>query len=179
MSKPSASPSGKLAWHQQEGSNRWRSNNVKAIGTATLLSRTVGERVRRSLNTTDRKLAQELYDQLRAKAWRVNKLGEVADHTFDEACLRWLTEKEEKRSLDDDRTKIEFFLQHFTGKNIASITEDHIVAAVAKMPNKKHLQRWQARRDSAERKGTPIPAYVAKPVSAATHSQHLSFMRGC
>lgn len=137
-----------------------------------------GKRVRRCLNTTDRKQAQELYDQLRAKAWRVNKLGEVADHTFDEACLRWLTEKEDKRSLDDDRTKIEFFLQHFSGKNIASITEDHIVAAVAKMPNRKHLQRWESQRDAAERKGKPIPPYVAKPVAAATRSQHLSFMRG-
>lgn len=112
-----------------------------------------GKRVRKCLNTTDKKQAQELYDQLRAKAWRVNKLGEIPDHTFDEACLRWLTEKEEKRSLDDDRTKIEFFLQYFSGKTMSSITKDQIMAAVAKMHNRKHRQRWEAQRDSAEKKG--------------------------
>lgn len=137
-----------------------------------------GKRVRKCLNTTDKKQAQELYDQLRAKAWRVNKLGEIPDHTFDEACLRWLTEKEEKRSLDDDRTKIEFFLQYFSGKTMSSITEDQIMAVVAKMHNRKHRQRWEAQRASAEKKGHPVPPYVAKPVAAATRSQHLSFMRG-
>lgn len=60
------------------------------------------------------------------------------DHTFGEACLRWLTEKEEKRSLDGDRTKIEFCLQYFSGKTMSSITEDQIMAAVAKMHNRKH-----------------------------------------
>jgi integrase len=137
-----------------------------------------GKRVRKCLNTTDKKQAQELYDQLRAKAWRVNKLGEIADHTFDEACLRWLHEKEDKRSLDDDRTKIKFFLHTFSGKNLASITEDHIVASVSKMMNRKHEQRWSAKKAVAERKGDPIPVYLPKMVSAATRSQYLSFMRG-
>ncbi|HGM5350345.1 TPA: tyrosine-type recombinase/integrase [Serratia marcescens] len=137
-----------------------------------------GKRIRRCLNTTDKLQAQELYDQLRAEAWRVNKLGEIAEHTFEEACLRWITEKEEKRSLDDDRTKIEFFLQHFAGKTLSSITEDRIMAAVAKMPNRKHRQRWELKKTAAERKGKPVPAYESKPVSAATRSQHLSFMRG-
>lgn len=137
-----------------------------------------GKRVRKCLNTTDKKQAQELYDQLRAKAWRVNKLGEMADHSFDEACLRWLHEKEDKRSLDDDRTKIKFFLNNFSGKNLASITEDHIVASVSKMTNRKHEQRWLAKKAVAERKGDPIPVYLPKMVSAATRSQYLSFMRG-
>ncbi|EFW11043.1 phage integrase, partial [Serratia symbiotica str. Tucson] len=63
-----------------------------------------GKRIRRCLNTTDKKQAQELYDQLKAEAWRISKLGEIPDHTFDEACLRWINEKGHKRSLDDDRT---------------------------------------------------------------------------
>ncbi|WGM00949.1 site-specific integrase [Arsenophonus nasoniae] len=137
-----------------------------------------GKRIRRCLNTTDKKQAQELYDQLKAEAWRISKLGEIPDHTFDEACLRWINEKGHKRSLDDDRTKIAFFLTYFSGKSLSSLTENNIMQAVAKMPNRKHRQIWEARQDAALRKGLPVPDYVEKPVSAATRSQHLSFMRG-
>ncbi|ARB86031.1 MULTISPECIES: tyrosine-type recombinase/integrase [Yersinia] len=136
-----------------------------------------GERVRRCLGTADKKQAQELFDQLRADAWRVDKLGEIAEHTFDETCLRWLIEKEHKRSLDDDRTKIEFFLGHFSGMPISSITEDKIMKAVSRMPNRKHRQIWESKRDAALRKKKPIPGYVEKQVSPATRSQHLSFIR--
>ncbi|MGC6387754.1 tyrosine-type recombinase/integrase [Ewingella sp. S1.OA.A_B6] len=137
-----------------------------------------GERVRRGLGTSDKKQAQELFDQLKAEAWRVDKLGEIAEHTFDETCLRWLNEKEHKRSLDDDRTKIEFFLGHFSGKPLSSITEDKVMKAVARMPNRKHRQIWESRRDAAERKGKPVPEYKEKLISAATRSQYLSFIRG-
>jgi len=136
-----------------------------------------GERVRRCLNTTDKKQAQELYDRLKSDSWRVDRLGEIAEHTFDEACLRWLTEKEHKRSLDDDRTKIEFFLGYFSGKTLSGITEDSIMKAVARMPNRKNKQRWEERKAAALRKGKPIPPYVEQMVSPATRSQYLSFIR--
>ncbi|HGJ5892653.1 MAG TPA: hypothetical protein ACHBZA_15605 [Arsenophonus apicola] len=72
-----------------------------------------GKRIRRCLDTTDKKQAQELYDQLEAEAWWISKLGEMPDHTFDEACLCWITEKGHKRSLDDEHTKIKFFINYF------------------------------------------------------------------
>ncbi|MBU9820594.1 hypothetical protein J1782_11870 [Rahnella sp. BCC 1045] len=106
------------------------------------------------------------------------KLGEIAEHTFDETCLRWLTEKEHKRSLDDDRAKIEFFLGHLSGKPLSSITEDKVMKAVARMPDRKHKQIWESRRDAALRKGKPVPQYKEKLISAATRSQYLSFIRG-
>ncbi len=136
-----------------------------------------GKRVRRCLETTDKKQAQELYDQLKAESWRVHKLGDIPEHTFDESCLRWLVEKVHKRSLDDDRTKIEFFLSHFSGKLLSWLTEDKVMAVVAKMPNRKHRQIWELKRDAAIRKGKPVPKYTEKLVSAATRSQYLSFIR--
>ncbi|WP_338570554.1 site-specific integrase [Erwinia billingiae] len=136
-----------------------------------------GKRVRRCLDTTDRKQAQELYDRLRAESWRVNKLGEIPEHTFDEACLRWLTEKEHKRSLDDDRTKIEYFLGHFSGMNLSAISEEKVIASVSGMVNRNHLHRWETMRDAALRKGKPVPAYKPKPLAAATRSQYLSLIR--
>lgn len=137
-----------------------------------------GKRIRRSLGTGDKKQAQELHDKLKAEAWRVDQIGDLPARTFEECCIRWLREKEDKRSLDDDRTKIEFFLQHFAGRDISTITAEQVNDAVSKMINRRHLRIWQTRRDAAVRKGKEPPPYVAKPVSQATKSQHLSFMRG-
>lgn len=136
-----------------------------------------GKRVRRSLGTADKKQAQELHDKLKAEAWRVEKIGDLPVRTFQECCIRWINEKEHKKSLDDDKTKIEFFLQHFAGRDIATITAEEVQNVVAKMVNRKHYQIWESRRDAAIRKGKEPPPYQPKPVSLATKSQHLSFMR--
>lgn len=72
-----------------------------------------GKRVRRSLGTGDKKQAQELHDKLKAEAWRVDQIGDLPVRTFEECCIRWLREKDHKRSLDDDKTKIEFWRSIF------------------------------------------------------------------
>ena len=136
-----------------------------------------GKRIRRSLGTGDKKQAQELHDKLKADAWRVDKIGELPTRTFEECCIRWICEKEHKRSLDDDKTKIEYFLRHFSGRDISTITADQVNEAVSKMVNRKHIQVWESRRDAAIRRGKEPPPYTDKPVSQATKSQHLSFMR--
>lgn len=136
-----------------------------------------GKRVRRSLNTRDKKQAQELHDKLKAEAWRVDNIGDLPARTFEECCIRWLREKDHKRSLDDDKTKIEFWLTHFSGRDVSKITAEEIYAAVSNMTNRKHLQNWESRRDAALRRGKAIPEYKAKPVSPATKAQHLSFIR--
>jgi len=136
-----------------------------------------GKRIRRSLNTGDKKQAQELHDKLKAEAWRVDEIGDLPVRTFEDCCIRWIREKEHKRSLDDDKTKIEFFLGHFSGRDISTITADEVHKAVSAMINRKHLQVWESKRDAAIRKGKAVPEYKAEPVSLATKSQHLSFMR--
>lgn len=136
-----------------------------------------GKRIRQSLGTGDKKQAQELHEKLKAEAWRVDKIGELQARTFEECCIRWIREKEHKRSLDDDKTKIEYFLRHLSGRDISTITADQVHEAVSKMVNRKHIQVWESRRDAAIRRGKEPPPYVEKPVSQATKSQHLSFMR--
>ncbi|EFX4772436.1 TPA: integrase, partial [Shigella flexneri] len=71
-----------------------------------------GKRFKQSLGTKDKRQATELHDKLKAEAWRVSKLGEIPDITFEEACVRWLEEKAHKKSLDDDKSRIGFWLQH-------------------------------------------------------------------
>lgn len=136
-----------------------------------------GKRVRRSLGTGDKKQAQELHDKLKAEAWRVDQIGDLPVRTFEECCIRWLREKDHKRSLDDDKTKIEFWLQHFSGRDVSKITAEEVHEAVNGMINRKHLQVWESKRDAALRKDKPVPEYKPRQVSQATKAQHLSFIR--
>lgn len=136
-----------------------------------------GKRIRRSLETSDKRQAQELHDQLKAEAWRVEKLGDYPSVTFDDACLRWLQEKEHKKSLDDDKTKIEYFLGFFSGKLLASITETDILKATSGMVNRKYREVWEIKAASAKRKGTKIAAYKPKPATQATKDRYLAFLR--
>ncbi len=62
-----------------------------------------GKRFKQSLGTKGQKAGDRTHDKLKAEAWRVSKLGEIPDITFEEACVRWLEEKAHKKSLDDDK----------------------------------------------------------------------------
>ncbi|HDU8645533.1 TPA: site-specific integrase [Morganella morganii subsp. morganii] len=136
-----------------------------------------GQRIRRSLETSDKRQAQELHDQLKAEAWRVEKMGDYPSVTFDDACLRWLQEKEHKKSLDDDKTKIEYFLEFFSGKLLSSITETDILKATSGMINRKHKEVWEIKAVSAKKKGTKIAPYKPKPATQATKDRYLAFLR--
>ncbi len=136
-----------------------------------------GKRIRRSLETSDKRQAQELHDQLKAEAWRVEKLGDYPSVTFDDACLRWLQEKEHKKSLDDDKTKIEYFLEFFSGRLLSSITETDILKATSGMINRKHKEVWEIKAASAKKKGSKIAPYKPKPATQATKDRYLAFLR--
>lgn len=136
-----------------------------------------GKRIRESLGTADKKQAQELHDKMKAEAWRVNKLGDAPTKTFDEACLRWLDEKAAKKSLDDDKTKIAYFLQRFGGRALSSIKEEDIREAMKTLRNRKHRERWEKMRSRLLKAGKPVPPFEDKPVTLATRNAYLAFMR--
>lgn len=136
-----------------------------------------GKRIRQSLGTEDKRQAQELHDQLKAEAWRVEKLGDYPSVTFDDACLRWLQEKEHKKSIDDDKSKIEYFLRYFSGKQLSSITEVDILESTSGMINRKYKEVWEIKSAAAKRNGTKIDKYQAKPASQATKARYLAFLR--
>lgn len=82
--------------------------------------------IRRSADTTSRKAAQELHDKIKAELWEQERLGVKPKHTFDEAALRWLDEKDHKRSIRDDIAKIEFFRKEIGLQYLQDITRDQI-----------------------------------------------------
>jgi integrase len=136
-----------------------------------------GKRIKESLGTEDKRQAKELHDKRKAELWRVDRLGDFPDVTFEEACLRWLEEKADKKSLDTDKGRIGFWLEHFEGMKIKDITEAKIYAAVSRMQNRKAKEIWQQRVDAAVRKGKDAPAFEAKPVTTSTKAKHLALMK--
>lgn len=61
------------------------------------------QRVRRSTGTKKKTEAWSIAVGIREQARREILLGQV-DHTFDEACFRWLEERGDKRSIAEDHT---------------------------------------------------------------------------
>ncbi|MFP1891033.1 site-specific integrase [Lonsdalea quercina] len=136
-----------------------------------------GKRIRRSLETVDKREAQELHDKMKADSWRAAKLGEAPVKLFEEACIRWIREKSHKRSISTDKSRITFFLEHFRGRELSTITNDQIQIAISKAYDRKHRDRWELMRDRLRREGKPVPAYKAKPVSDSTKYSMQAFMR--
>ncbi|EBH8449669.1 site-specific integrase [Salmonella enterica subsp. enterica serovar Minnesota] len=136
-----------------------------------------GRRIKESLGTSDKRLATELHDKRKAELWRVDRLGDFPDVTFDDACMRWLEEKAEKKSLKDDRSRMAFWLAHFEGVRLKDVTEQKIYSAVNKMSNRKQLEIWKIKAAVAQKNGEPAPVYSAKPVTTSTKAKHLALMK--
>jgi integrase len=85
-----------------------------------------GERVRQSARTQSRTSAKELHDEINAKAWRVQNLGEKPSHTWDDAGLKWLQDKSGKRTHAEDKKKLAWLQQFLRGRILSEISEDDI-----------------------------------------------------
>lgn len=118
-----------------------------------------------------------MHDKRKAELWRVDRLGDFPDVTFEESCLRWLEEKADKKSLDTDKGRMGFWLEHFEGVRIKDITEAKIYAAVSRMQNRKAKEIWQQKVESAKRKGKEAPVFEPKPVTTSTKVKHLALMK--
>ncbi|EDX5003677.1 site-specific integrase [Salmonella enterica] len=136
-----------------------------------------GRRIKESLGTSDKRLATELHDKRKVELWRVDRLGDFPDVMFDDACMRWLEEKAEKKSLKDDRSRMAFWLAHFEGVRLKDVTEQKIYSAVNKMSNRKQLEIWKIKAAVAQKNGEPAPVYSAKPVTTSTKAKHLALMK--
>ena len=86
-----------------------------------------GTRVRQSAGTSDRAAAQELHDSLKAKAWRVARLGERPSRSWEEAALRYLQKYQDRNKA----AHIRHLTAHLRGLALEIITEEHIERALA------------------------------------------------
>lgn len=84
--------------------------------------------LQRSLKTQDRYQAQELHDKIRADFWRVQQLGDKPRRSWKEAVVRFLDEKQHKRSLKSDLAHIRYLDGHLGALMLDEITVDVITA---------------------------------------------------
>jgi len=80
-----------------------------------------GERVRRSAQTESKSQAQELHDQLKAEAWRLDKLRERPRHDWNDAVVRWLKETGHKATHEHDKAKLRWLDAHLHGRPLDTI----------------------------------------------------------
>jgi integrase len=100
-------------------------------GTTYWIMTTInGVRIRESLKTSDPKEAQQLYDERRASAWRRIVLKERPKKTFKDACDRWLKERGHKKSLQDDKDKIDYLQPKIGAKLLPDLDRDTIEAVL-------------------------------------------------
>jgi len=116
-----------------------------------------GERVRRSTGTTTRKAAQEYHDRLKADLWRVAKLGETPQYTFEQAAVRFLREYEGHKSYAAHQRHITYWRNQFAGRALASLTTNEIKDALPTHVVRKHQ--------------------ATRTVKPATRNRHLSTVR--
>lgn len=81
-----------------------------------------GKRFRQSAQTSDRKAAQELHDQLKAQLWRQSKLGEKQPRSLTEAAERWLAEHEKDSAIRDYTHHLAFWCARAQGMTLTDIT---------------------------------------------------------
>jgi integrase len=87
------------------------------------------ERIRCSADTGNKLEAQEFHDRLKAASWRVERLGERRQYTWDDAAAKWLDETSHKRTHHDDELKLRWLKQYLGGKLLTDVTRD-VVAAI-------------------------------------------------
>ncbi len=83
-----------------------------------------GQRIRRSLATSDRKEAQRKYDELKASLWTER----VAGHSFYSAMVAWL--KEADRG-DEDKYRLAAFKDNYPDRPLSEVTAESIEQALA------------------------------------------------
>jgi Phage integrase family len=91
-----------------------------------------GKRLRVSTGTENRKQAQEFADQLKAKTWNIQKLGEKPERGWQEVVLRWLDETSHKATQKDDIGHLRWLDPYLGSLMLHSITRDTLDDLVAR-----------------------------------------------
>lgn len=66
-----------------------------------------GRRHRESCKTSDKAQAMRAHDEKRAELWKKAHMGDKPKKTFSEAAAQWLKDRAHKRTIDQDRRKLD------------------------------------------------------------------------
>src|SRR5438477_1610175 len=99
-----------------------------------------GRRVRQSTDTCNRTQAQELHDQLKSEAWRVQRLGDRARRIWQDAAERWLREQVHKATYEEDKSKLRW-LHHYPADRELGDIDRALIDTVAESPASRVLHQ--------------------------------------
>ena len=85
-----------------------------------------GQRIRSSSGTTDKRLAQELHDKLKAESYKVERLNKQPERTVEEALIRFLEDAEHQKDLETKIHHAQYWRDRIGHKNLSSLTSDDI-----------------------------------------------------
>ncbi len=85
-----------------------------------------GRRLRQSTSTRNKEQAQELHDRVKADLWRQSRLRDKPDRLWKEAVVKYLEEKQHKRSLRNDQEAFRWLDPYFGKKRLSDINRDEI-----------------------------------------------------
>lgn len=90
-----------------------------------------GKRVRCSTGTSNRKEAQEFHDKLKAQLWREDALGELPEHTLDDAALQMLKLSDGQRDYAAKVRHVKYWRSALGGDTLlSSLTAGRIMQAL-------------------------------------------------
>lgn len=90
-----------------------------------------GKRIQKSTGTADKKQAQRLHDELKAKLWNVHQLKEKPDYTWIDAVQKWLiaAEQQQLKKLPDYISRLRWldpYLRHLKLTDISKTIIEQI-----------------------------------------------------
>ena len=101
-----------------------------------------GRRVQQSTGTADRVKAQELHDRIKVKIWDQKRLGVKVIRHWEEAVVRWLSEKTDKATLDDDKGHLRWLDRYLRGRILNEIDRD-VIAALTRSRSRGIEAKWR------------------------------------
>lgn len=97
-----------------------------------------GKRLRRSAETSDRKAAQQLHDQLKAQLWRQTKLGQKQPRSLLEAAERWLAEHKDDGAIRDYTHHLAFWCARAEGMSLTDISRSWVAEQIEGLITRKN-----------------------------------------
>lgn len=116
-----------------------------------------GPPIQGSTGTSNKEQAQEFYDRLKVDLWNQARLGVKPRHSWNDAVIRYVADREGLPSLETSKTHLRWLDQHLFGVALVDIDRDRI-DAIAQAKRREH-------RVVRTKKG---PVQTGKMVSAGT-----------
>jgi integrase len=91
-----------------------------------------GKEIRRTTGTENKKQAQQFHDNLKTNLWKQEKLGDKPAYLWEEAVVRWFSERKDWSSAGNWKYQLQWLHPHLCGVALESIDQRMIAFLRAK-----------------------------------------------